>query len=350
MARRLAGSDKEGARLKLKRLLSTVDTHTAGGPTRTLIGGLPPLEGNSVAEKMEYFRTRHDDIRKLLMLEPRGHRDMSGTVVTGPSAQAAVGAFFITSGGYLRACIHSTIGTVAAGLTTGFLDAPADDTNQSILVEVPSGIVSVTPRYRQGALASLAVRANPAFLWKPSETLDLGRNRKVQVALAFSGVAFVLVEFADLDMPEYKIGIEDAKKFGELGTEVLAAANRQFPCSHPETRAPLKFELAMFYEKLGSHHAKDIVVGAQGAIDRSPCGAGTGALMAHLFARGDLKLHEDFTLQSFHGSRFIGRVTGTAKAGALDAVVPEVEGSAYITGMHQFVLDADDPMPEGLSL
>lgn len=336
--------------MKLKRVLSTVDTHTAGGPTRTLIGGLPQLEGNTVAERMEYFRAHHDDIRKLLMLEPRGHKDMSGAVVTGASAQAAVGAFFITSGGYLRACVHSTIGIVAAGLTTGFLDAPADDTNQPILVEVPSGIVSVTPRYRQGALASLAVRANPAFVWKASEMLVLGHDRKVQVALAFSGVAFVLVELADLDMPEYKIGIEDAKKFGELGTEVLDAANRQFRRSHPETQAPAKFELVMFYERLSSHHAKDIVVSAQGAIDRSPCGAGTGALMARLFAQGDLKPQEDFTLQSFHGSRFIGRVTNTAKVGALDAVVPEVEGTAYITGMHQFVLDADDPMPEGLLL
>lgn len=336
--------------MRLKRVLSTVDTHTAGGPTRTLIGGFPPLPGDDVDGKMEYFRTRHDDIRRLLMLEPRGHKDMSGAVLTGASARGDVGAFFLTSGGYLRACVHSTIGLVTAGLNTGFIEAPADGGDQQVKVEVPSGIVSVTPRYRQGALASLAVQTNPAFVWNSDETLDLGPGRKVRVALSFSGVAFVLIDVAQLHIPEYKIGVQDAKKFGELGIEILSAANRQFNCLHPETHAQRKLELVMFYEMLGSHHAKDIVVGAQGAIDRSPCGAGTGALMAHLSARGDLKSGEDLILESFHGSRFIGRITGTAQAGQLDAVIPEVEGTAYITGMHQFVLDADDPLPDGISL
>lgn len=331
-------------------MLSTVDTHTAGGPTRTLIGGLPPLEGNDVAERMEYFRTHHDGIRRLLMLEPRGHKDMSGAVLTGARAPAAVGAFFITNGGYLRACVHSTIGLVAAGLNTGFLEASTDGSEQQVKVEVPSGIVSVTPHYRQGALASLAVTTNPAFLWNSYEMLDFGPGRKVRVTLSFSGVAFVLIDLSDLHMPEYKIGMEDAKEFGELGAEILLAANRQFRCLHPEVHAPLKLELVMFYEMLGSNHARDIVVSAQGAIDRSPCGAGTGALMAHLFARGDLKSREDLILESFHGSRFMGRITGTAKVGSFDAVIPEVEGSAYVTGLHQFVLDADDPLPEGISI
>lgn len=150
--------------MNAKTVLTTIDTHTAGGPTRTVIAGIPRLGGGSVAEKMEYFRTHFDSLRKFLMLEPRGHADMSGAVLTtAADPHAATGAFFLTSGGYLRACVHSSIGLVTAGLETGFISRDAAGEEDPIKLEVPAGIVSAMPRYKGDKLTSVAIRMPPAF-------------------------------------------------------------------------------------------------------------------------------------------------------------------------------------------
>jgi len=331
------------------RVLTTIDTHTSGGPTRTVIAGVPLLPGNSVAEKMEYFRTHFDSLRKLLMLEPRGHKDMSGAVLTSPAnPEAVTGAFFLTSAGYLRACVHSSIGLITAGLETGFICHDVQGEVASIKLEVPAGIVSATPRYQGNKLNSVAIRMPPAFLCGAQEKLQLDSARLLPVALAFSGVFLVLVNAKDLSLPDCFILPQNWKKLAELGVEILSAANRQFKMSHPEYPSINSFELAMIYEDLGNRHTRDIVVGRTGSIDRSPCGAATGAMMTQLFLQGNLQAGEDFVVESFLGTRFTGRIVSPAKVGSFAGAVPEIEGTAYVTGMHQFLLDGEDPLPEGL--
>jgi proline racemase len=334
--------------MNAKRVLTTIDTHTAGGPTRTIIAGVPQLQGESVAEKMEYFRTHFDPLRKFLMLEPRGHADMSGAILTtAADPGAAAGAFFLTSGGYLRACVHSSIGLVTAGLETGFISHNAMGEGDSIKLEVPAGIVSAMPRYKGDKLNSVAIRMLPAFSCSAQEQLQLDSGEKLSVALAYSGVFFVLVNARDLSLPDCPIIPKSGKKLAELGVEILSAANRQFNISHPENASINSFELVMIYEDLGNRHARDIVIGRTGSIDRSPCGAGTGAFITHLFEQGKLQASEDYVVESFLGTRFTGRIVCPAKIGSFGGAVPEVEGTAYVTGMHQFLLDNEDPLPEG---
>lgn len=164
--------------MNAKRVLTTIDTHTAGGPTRTVIAGIPQLRGESVAEKMEYFRTHFDSLRKFLMHEPRGHADMSGAILTtAADPEAVTGAFFLTSGGYLRACVHSSIGLVTAALETGYISHDTIGEGGSIKLEVPAGIVSAMPRYKGDKLSSVAIRMPSAFSYSAQEQLQLDSGK-----------------------------------------------------------------------------------------------------------------------------------------------------------------------------
>jgi proline racemase/trans-L-3-hydroxyproline dehydratase len=298
---------------------------------------------------MEYFRAHFDSLRKLLMLEPRGHKDMFGAVLTTARDPAAtVGAFFLTSRGYLRACVHSSIGLVTAGLETGFISQHVGDEGDAIRLEIPAGVLSVRPQYRGDELKSVAIRMQPAFLYSAREQLQLNPAITLPVVLAYSGVFFLLVDIRDLPMRDFSVVPQRAKELAELGVEMLAAANRQFKVSNPENPAVNSIDLVMLYEDLGNRRARDIVVGPTGSIDRSPCGAGTGAIMTCLYSQGKLQLGEDYVVESFLGTRFTGRIVSPAKVGSFAGAVPEIEGTAYITGMHQFLLDSEDPLTEGL--
>lgn len=337
--------------MNMRRVLTTIDTHTAGGPTRTVVAGIPQLQGASVADKMEYFQTHYDSLRKFLMLEPRGHKDMSGAVLTTSSEPgAAIGAFFLTSSGYLRACVHSSIGLVTAGLETGFISQSELGDRYLIKLEVPAGVVTVVPQYAGKKLNSIAIRMPPSFSYSRQEQLRLESGQTVPVALVYSGVNFVLVNARDLHLPDRSILAHGREKLAGLGVEILAAANRQFKISHPEAASINSIELVMVYEETGDRHARDIVVGRTGSIDRSPCGAGTGAMVTHLFEQRKLQPGEDYVVESFLGTRFTGRILGPARVGSYAGAVAEIEGTAYLTGMHQFLLDTEDPLPEGFTL
>lgn len=334
--------------MRVRRMLTSIDTHTAGGPTRTLVAGLPPLSGESVAEKMEYFRAHYDSVRKLLMHEPRGHRDMSGAVLVPPSqARAGAGSFFITGGGYLRACVHSSIGLATAGLETGFIPRESIASDGSVQLETPAGVVALLPVYGKEGLEAVSVRTRPAFLYCERAVVDTQGGLRVEVGIAFSGVFFALVDVRRLEAEGSEIAPENAARFAAIGIDVLEAANRQLEISHPENPELRSVELVMFFQELDERHARDIVVGRTGSIDRSPCGAGTGARMMQQMALGRLKVGDLYTLDSFLGTRFTGRLVAPAQVGQFCGAVPEVTGSAYITGMHQFVLQADDPLTEG---
>lgn len=337
--------------MKVKRVLTTIDTHTAGGPTRILTGGLPPLPGRSVREKMEHFQAHHDAVRKLLMHEPRGHRDMSGAVLTeatGPEAD--LGVFFLTSGGYLPACVHSSMGVAVAGLQTGFLPPPSRP-DGTLRLEVPAGVVSLIPEVEEGGIRSVTLRTPPAFVHSPVVEMDLGHGPPIRGAVVFSGVFFLLVEVGELSgalaHEASPLAPENAQEVAELGVRLLEVANRTLRVAHPLDPTSGHLALVMICEVVGEGHGRDLVVGRTGAIDRSPCGAGTGARVVHLFTEGRLGLGEEYRNESFLGTSFLGRVVDAARVGPYPGGVPEIKGSAFITGMHQFVLDQQDPLPEG---
>ncbi|NJD19320.1 MAG: proline racemase [Gemmatimonadetes bacterium] len=339
--------------MKLTRVLTTVDTHTAGGPTRILTAGLPPLRGESVAARMEHFRAHHDPVRKLLLNEPRGHRDMYGAVLTEPChPDADLGVFFPTASGYLPSCVHSAIGVVTAGLETGFVQA-TDRPAGTIHMETPSGLVKLIPEVRDGRVASVSLRPAAGFVHTPSARLDVGDGLVLDVVIAFSGVFFVLVEVGQLGLPAGPSGTplepESAPRFVALGPRVLKAANEAFEVRHPDRPGAASIALAMFHQEVGGSHGRDIVIGPTGGVDRSPCGAGTAAKVVWLFTEGRLAAGAPYLNESFLGTRFVGRALEPARVGPHAGALPEIQGSAYVTGMHRFVLEDADPLPEGFS-
>jgi proline racemase len=334
--------------MNIKRVLTTVDTHTAGGPTRTVVAGLPPLSGTSVAAKMDDFRNRHDALRKLLLCEPRGHRDMYGAVLTPPGdPEAALGAFFLTSAGYLRACVHSSIGLATAGLETGFIGGDSMKPDGSIPLETPAGVVSLFPQYEGSRLESIAIRTRPAFLYAGEAALQGASANPLEVSLVYSGVFFVLLDVAQPGADFPKLAPENAASLASIGMELLAAANRQFEVRHPENPDLRSLDLIMLYENVGDRQARDIVIGRSGSVDRSPCGAGAGAKMVLEHSRGRLTPGEEYVLDSFLGTRFLGKLVQPCHVGPHHGAIPEIRGAAHVTGVHQFVLDPHDPLQEG---
>lgn len=339
--------------MHFEKIISTVDTHTAGGPTRIVTAGIPALRGSDVASKMEFFRSNFDSIRKLLMLEPRGHKDMSGAVLTDAvHPEADVGAFFITASGYLRTCVHSTIGIAIAGLHTGFIEFEKSSPNGQLKLEIPAGVVTLTPIYKDESIQSIAVQTAPAFVALPSATIHLDELGSLEVCIVFSGLFFALVDvdqLADLNsVPPGNICLDNARKFAELGIKIFSAVNEECEISHPDKPELSSVDLIMFYQNLENTYSKDIVINASGGIDRTPCGAGMGAKLADLYSRGQIAENDYYDLESFLGTRFSGRVLRSTKVGKFDAIVPQIEGTAHITGMHHFVLASGDPLREGL--
>jgi proline racemase len=339
--------------MHFEKILSTIDTHTAGGPTRIITSGIPPLHGSDVAAKMTFFKSNFDPIRNLLMREPRGHRDMSGAVLTSPTnPDADVAAFFITASGYLPACVHSSIGIAVAGLSAGFIEVEKLQSTGRINMEIPAGLISLKPIYEDKVLRSVAVQTAPAFVLAPNVEIQLGKLGSIQISIVFSGVFFALVDVGQLAKrksgAQGALNAENANNYAMLAAEILDMANRTCEISHPDKPELLSVDFAMFYEQRKDNFARNIVINVNGGIDRTPCGAGMGAKLADLFSRGQIASNDKYVLESFLGTQFSGRVLETAKVGPFDAVVPQIEGIAHITGMHQFVLDSMDTLREGL--
>lgn len=329
--------------MHIENFVTTIDTHTEGGPTRIITGGIPPLPGKTMKDKMNYFQSNMDNLRKLLMLEPRGHKGMFGAVITEPTApQADIGAFFLTSSGYLAMCVHSAIGVATALLETGMIEQPKQ--RQSVKLDTPAGLVELEPEYSETRLESTTIQTSPAFVHTKDASLDIGFKSPVKIHLVFSAVFFVLLDVKQLGM---SVTQDNIPELIELGVKVLEVANRTFDIHHPQNSDIHTIELAMLYEEIGDRHAVNAVISRTGSLDRSPCGAGTAAKMAWLFVSNKLKLNERYVNESVFRTKFTGRLIEAVNIGPYKGAIPQISGSAYITGIHQFILDKHDPFQSG---
>jgi len=330
--------------MNIKKLITTIDTHTEGGPTRTVLSGIPVLRGLTVKDKMEHFKKNFDDLRKLLLHEPRGHQGIFGAVITDPSdSRAHMGVFFLTHSGYLNMCVHSAIGAATACLEIGIIEKP--DPGNCVILETPTGLVSLLPCYSGNRLNSVTIQTNPAFVFIAESELDMGFKTPLKIALVFSEVFFVL-----LDVTQIRICIDQQRipELIDIGFKIIEAANRQFDIHHPENPDICQVELAMLYEDIDGKRAKSAVISRTGSLDRSPCGAGTGAKLAYLHVMNRLKLEELYVNESVFGTKFEGKAIKAVRVGSFKGILPQISGSAYITGWHQFILEEKDPLKTGL--
>jgi proline racemase len=326
--------------LRAARYFAAVDSHTEGMPTRVITGGVGPIPGATMLERKLRFETEMDDLRLLLMREPRGHGAMSGAILQPPAREDADwGVLFIEVSGCLPMCGHGTIGVATVLVETGMVEVREPET--VVALDTPAGLVRVRVAVEDGRARSVTLRNVPSFL-VARDLEALG----VPYDMAYGGNFYALVEAASA-------GLEvDPARADELiarGLELMAAINATEPPVHPEDPRISGTRHVVFYAD-GPDGTRNATAIEPGWLDRSPCGTGTSARMAQLHARGALALGEDFVNESVIGTRFTGRLVEETTVGGVPAVVPEVTGRAWITGMGQYLLDADDPFPAGFAL
>nr|MBC7243848.1 proline racemase family protein [Chloroflexota bacterium] len=331
--------------MRFNRLITAVDSHTEGEPARVVIGGIPPIPGKTMVEKWLWAQKNLDDVRTMLMFEPRGSNIQSGSIITAPAhPEADVGVLFIEVSGFLPMCGHMTIATCTVLVETGMVEAKEPVTN--IVLDTPAGLVRAKVRVANGQVQDVTFQNVPAFLYKRDVVVDVPELGKVRLDIAWGGNFYAI-------LPAESVGLElvpeRAKEIVDKGSKIREAVFDQVQIAHPENPAIDRCTHVRFVAPSTNPKAtaKNAVLYGVEAIDRSPCGTGTSAEMAARYAKGELKLNEEFVSESIIGSLFYGKLIEETTVGSFPAVVPTIRGSAYISGLQQFVLDPRDPWPHG---
>ncbi|RRQ38339.1 proline racemase [Clostridioides difficile] len=334
--------------MKFSRSIQAIDSHTAGEATRIVVGGIPNIKGNSMPEKKEYLEENLDYLRTAIMLEPRGHNDMFGSVMTQPCCpDADFGIIFMDGGGYLNMCGHGTIGAMTAAIETGVV--PAVEPVTHVVMEAPAGIIRGDVTVVDGKAKEVSFLNVPAFLYKEGVEVDLPGVGTVKFDISFGGSFFAIIHASQLGL---KIEPQNAGKLTELAMKLRDIINEKIEIQHPTLAHIKTVDLVEIYDEPTHPEAtyKNVVIFGQGQVDRSPCGTGTSAKLATLHAKGELKVGEKFVYESILGTLFKGEIVEETKVADFNAVVPKITGSAYITGFNHFVIDEEDPLKHGVIL
>jgi proline racemase len=321
--------------------VTTTDYHTAGEPFRIVTGGVAPLEGATVLDKRRFALERLDDVRKLLVFEPRGHADMYGCFVTEPDDGGAdLGVVFFHNAGYSTACGHGTIALVSWALETGRLEAVEPETR--VVVDVPSGRLETVAAVTAGRVERVRFRNVPSYV----------EARGLEAAGLVVDVAFGGAFYASVESP-LALQRESLPRLIELGRAIKRGLESEREFVHPLEPELRDIYGVIFFEGLDTGpplRQRNVAVFADGEVDRSPCGSGTSARLALLDADGQLARGAELVHQSIVGTEFVARVVGEVEVAGRPAVVTEVEGSAHKTGEHEFVLDERDELGPGFLL
>ncbi|GAB2652755.1 proline racemase family protein [Gordonia jinhuaensis] len=330
--------------MRSMRTVSAVDSHTEGMPTRVITGGIGPIPGATMAQRREYFIDNLDHVRRWLMNEPRGHSAMSGAILQPPTRpDADWGVLFIEVSGCLTMCGHGTIGVSTVLVETGMVTVTEPVT--TIHLDTPAGLVTSRVRVQDGQALSVSLTNVPSFVHGLDAKVAVPGFGALTVDVAFGGNFYAMLPVADLGLT---LDPSDRDELLAAGLKIGAAVDEQLSPVHPLDPTIRGCKHVVAYEKgVDGADAKSATLIYPGWIDRSPCGTGTSARLAQLHARGELGVGEDFVHESFIGSRFTGRILDETTVGTHPAIVPEITGRAWISGLNQIMLDPTDPFPAG---
>jgi proline racemase len=329
------------------RLLSAIDTHTEGNAARIVISGVPTIPGNTMAEKARYARDHLDHLRTLLVGEPRGHDNMYACYLVPPTTQDAhYGAIFMENGGYPTMCGHATIAICTTLVEAGLVEPSEPETE--IGLDTPAGSVHARVAVKGGRAESVVFENVASFLLEADVKVEVPGLGQVTMDIAYGGNFCVILPVESVGL---EVAPECARDLVTIGTKIWQAANDQLKVQHPEKPEITGVRFVEFSAS-PSHPSASIrnAVVAPPSLDRSPCGTGTCAKMATLYAKGQLALHQEFVHESIIGSLFYGELAEETEVGGYRAVVPTIRGSAYITGLQQFIVDPADPFTAGFFL
>ena len=286
--------------MKLNKMISVIDTHTAGEAARLVTAGIPKIPGKDMVEKKQYFIEHLDDVRKSVMFEPRGHQDMFGAFLLPPTKEEAdFGLVFMDTGGYLNMCGHNTIAAVTAAVETGMVDVEEGATEKEVVVETPAGLIYATAKLKDNGtkVKEVSFRNVESFLYKRDVELDVEGVGHVKFDISFGGSFFCIISADQLGL---EVTPKNASKLKEAGLKIRDAINANIEIQHPTLEHIKTVDLVEIYDKPSHPEAtyKNVVVFGDGNIDRSPCGTGTSAKLATLYAKGELKPGEPFVYES----------------------------------------------------
>ncbi len=335
--------------MKFTKIISAIDSHAEGEPARVVVGGVPVIPGRTFQEKWLWARKNLDELRTMLMFEPRGSNVMSGSILTAPCTPGAdIGVIYIEVSGFLPMCGHGTIATCTVLVEAGLV--PVNEPVTTLTLDTPAGLVKARIRVEDGLAKDVTIQNIPSFLYKSDLEIEVPTLGKIRLDIAYGGNFYALV-------PAESVGLvlipERSKEIIRIGNLIRDAIfDQKVEVVHPETPEINRCTHVRFISPSPNPEVtnRNAVLYSAEAIDRSPCGTGTSAEMAYRYSKGLQKLHEEFVSESIIGSRFYGSVIGETRVGPYTAVVPTVRGRAWITGIQQFVLDPRDPWPHGFFL
>jgi proline racemase len=326
------------------RILSTIDAHAAGEPLRIITAGVPPLPGETILARRRYAAEHYDHLRRSLLFEPRGHADMYGAILTPPvTPEADHGILFLTNEGFSTMCGHGIIAAATALLETGML--PRREPETIVGFDSPAGLIRARATVSGDRVQAVAFENVPAFRLAKELEVETSVGR-VMVDVAYGGAFYAYVNAAAVGVEVLPNRVDDLIR---LAMEIKRAVSAGIDVRHP-----FEPDLSFLYgtvisepPRLPGSHGRNITVYADGAVDRSPCGTGTSAKLACLYADGQIGLNQPYVHESIIDTIFTGRVLGETTVGPHAAINTEISGRGFLTGFHQFVLDPDDPTVGG---
>ena len=343
--------------MRSTNVITAVDLHACGEPGRVITGGVLDVPGSSVFEKMKYFETHHDNIRLRLLREPRGYPALCCNLIvssTRPEAQA--GFIIMEQTEYPPMSGTNAICVVTTLLETGML--PMSEPITELTLEAPAGLIDIKAECLGGKVTKVTFTNVPAFAVHLNKKVEVPHLGTVEVDVAWGGMFYVIADAAQFGL---RLTPDEGRDITRISEMIKAATQEQYPVVHPDNPQITGPTIAQLSGPASSPdaHAKNVVTVATGkldwnkpstwtgVIDRSPCGTGTCAKMATLYAKGQLGLNQDFNHEGILGTIFTGRLVETTKVGQYDAVIPTLSGTAWITGINQFLVDPEDPFPDG---
>ncbi len=325
-----------------------VDSHTGGEPFRVVVEGAPPLVGDNMAERRRNAQAHLDQLRRILMWEPRGHADMYGAFLGPPvEAESDISVLFMHNEGFSTMCGHGIIALAKVVLETGIL--PATEPETTLRIDTPAGTVTATAVVSAGRVGDVRFRNVPSFVSELDATVTVPGIGEVGYDLAYGGGFYAYVDAGSIGLTCTPADFDALVNAGRL---IKAAVSRQKAIAHP-----VDDELGFLYgviftgpPKDPGNHSANVCVFADGEVDRSPTGTGVSGRLAIEHARGRLAIGETIVVESIIGSTFTGAVVELAQVGDEPAVVPEIGGRAHILGRTEFWLDPSDRLGDGFLL
>ncbi len=346
--------------MRVSTMITAVDAHAGGEPGRVITGGVIGVPGATMFEKKRYLERHRDDVRKLMLREPRGYPGLCCNVVLPPTTPEADAGFVIMEQvEYPPMSGSNTICVTTVLLETGML--PMREPVTELTLEAPAGLIRVRADIAEGKVTRVTFRNVPAFAVHLDTAVEVPKLGTVTVDVAFGGMFYVIIDAAAVGL---RISPDEGSDIVRLGEMIKEAAREQLPVVHPDQPDIAGVTVAEFSAPATRSDAalKNTVVISTGefdwdrpatwtgVLDRSACGTGTCAKMAALHAKGHLPLQTDFVHEGIMGTTFTGRLIEETRVGSYPAVVPTIGGQAWITGIAQYVVDPSDPFPEGFTV